>query len=190
MKTAKACATFVRRKGDFSKFSQLLLTAFLTLAPLGAPAAVTAKDVQVAARVLGFTTTPFTGPVKFGIVYNPANPSSAADERALLGILGRGLTVGNVTLIPELVPIGQVRSRAVDVLFLTSGLTAQAEPVAAAAAAHKVMCITTDPAATAAGDCAVSVQSDPAVEITVNMAAAAASNLSFGTAFMLMVNQI
>jgi hypothetical protein len=98
--------------------------------------------------------------------------------------------VGAVTLVPVAVPIASVGSPNADVLFLTSGLGAAAAQVGTAAADRKIMCITTDAAANAAGDCAVAVQSDPAVKITVNKAAAAASNVSFGTAFMLMITEI
>jgi hypothetical protein len=157
---------------------------------LPAQAAVTAKDVQVAGRVLAFTATPLSGDVRLGIVYDPGNAVSVADERALLGILGKGLPVGAVRLIPVPIPLGQLANTPADVLFLTAGLGASAAPVRTAADAQQIMCITTDLAATQAGDCAVAVQSDPKVEITVNKAAAAASSVSFGTAFMLMITQI
>ncbi len=168
----------------------LVVSAWVLLAPAAAGAAVTATDIQVAARVLGFTATPITGTVKFGIVYDPANAASAADEAALISILGSGLTVGAVTLVPVPVPVGSVGSATADVLFLTGGLGAGAAPAGAAAAAKKIICITTDAAANAAGDCAVAVQSDPAVKITVNKAAAAASGVSFGAAFMMMITEI
>jgi hypothetical protein len=45
-------------------------------------------------------------------------------------------------------------------------------------------------AATQAGNCAVSVQSDPKVQITVNKAAASASGVSFASAFLMMVTEI
>ncbi|MDE8346987.1 MAG: hypothetical protein POH28_12580, partial [Acidocella sp.] len=167
-----------------------ILVAAFSLAPLSAAAAVTATDMQIAARVLGFTTTPITGTVKLGIVYDPANATSAADETALVGILGSGLTVGAVTLVPVPVPIASLSSASADVLFLTSGLGTAAGPVGSAAAAKKILCMTTDTAANAAGDCAVAVQSDPSVKITVNKAAAAASGVSFATAFTMMITEI
>jgi hypothetical protein len=170
--------------------ARFAIAAIMLAPPPAARAAVTAEDIQVAARVLGFTTTPLTGTVKLGIVYNPANAASVADERALLGILGGGLTVGNVTLVPVLVPVARVDMANANVLFLTSGLGAGAAPVVAAAAAKKLMCITTDMAAVQAGTCAVAVQSDPAVQITVNKAAASASGVSFVTAFLLMITEI
>jgi hypothetical protein len=166
------------------------LACLLALLPLSAHCAVTIEDVQVAARVLAFTATPLSGTVKLGLVYDPGIAGSKDDEQALLRILGNGLTVGSVKLVPVLVPIERLSSAKVDVLFLTSGLGAGASQVAQAAAARKLMCITTDLAATQAGNCAVRVQSDPQVQITINMAEAAASGVSFGTAFMMMVNQI
>jgi hypothetical protein len=167
-----------------------LLCAASTLAPFAAHAAVTAKDIQVAGRVLGFTATPLTGNVHLGIVYDPSNAASTADEQALMGILGSGLTVGGVNLIGVPVTIANVATTPADVLFLTAGLGAAGAAAGTEAAAKKQICITTDLAATQAGDCAVSVASTPKVQITVNKAAASASGVSFGAAFMLMITQI
>jgi hypothetical protein len=173
-----------------NRFCAIFTLVAIVFAPVAARATVTAKDIQVAARVLGFITTPVTGTVKLGIVYDPANAASMADERALLGILGSGLTIGNVTLVPEPVQLAKVGSADTDVLFLTGGLGASAAPVGAAAAARKEMCITTDIAAVQAGDCAVDVQADPTVQITVNKSVADSSGLSFGTDFLLMITEI
>ncbi len=175
----------------YSMTKNIALRALL-LACLSAPAqaATTAKDIQVAARVLGFTATPLTGTVKLGIVFDPANAASAAEEQTLLRILGGGLTVGPVTLVPVPVPIASVGSVGADMLFLTSGLGSAAAAVQQAAVAKKIMCVTTDTAYNAAGACAVAVQSDPNVKIIVNKAAADASGVAFGTAFMLMITEI
>ncbi len=167
-----------------------LLCAATMLTPFAASAAVTAKDIQVAGRVLGFTATPLTGDVKLGIVYDPANAASTADEQALMGILGSGLTVGGVNLIGVPVTIANVATTPADVLFLTAGLGAAGAAAGTEAAAKKQICITTDLSATQAGNCAVSVASDPKVQITVNKAAASGSGVSFGAAFMLMITQI
>ena len=170
----------------------IMVSAFIAFspAPAQAQAQVTAKDVQVAARVLNFTATPFTGNVKLGIVYDPSVAASAADEQALTGLLGSGLAVGSINLVPVPVPIGKLSSTPVDVLFLTSGLGAAGAAVGTQAASAKQLCITTDTAATAAGDCAVSVQSDPKVQITVNKASASATGVSFASAFLMMVTEI
>jgi hypothetical protein len=172
------------------RFYSTLVCAIIVMTPALSHAAVTAKDVEVAARVFNFTSPPYSGTVKLGIVYDPANASSAADEQALLGILGSGLTVGSVTLVPVPVPAAKLASTPVDVLFLTAGLGSEAAEVGTQAASAKILCITTDAAATQAGYCAVSVQSDPKVVIAVNKAAAAASGVSFTSAFLMMVTEI
>ncbi len=160
------------------------------LLPLPAHAAVSAKDIQVVARVLGFTTTPLTGNVKMGIVYDAANAGSAADEQALLGILGSGLTVGALTLIPVPITIDKLGSTPAGFLFLTAGLGAEAAKVGSQANAAKLLCITNDLAATQAGSCAVTVQTANGVQITVNKAAAQSSGVAFASAFMLMITEI
>ncbi len=173
-----------------NRFYPALICASIFLVPASGYAAVTAKDVQVAGRVLGFTTSPLTGNVKLGIVYDPANAGSAADEAALVGILGAGLAVGSVTLVPLPIPIANVATASSDVIFLTAGLGAAAAQAGTRAAAEKILCITTDLAATQAGSCAVDVQTTPSVQITVNKATAAASGVSFASAFMLMITEI
>jgi hypothetical protein len=158
--------------------------------PAASHAAVTAKDIQVAGRVLGFITPPLSGNVKVGIVYDPANAGSAADEQALVGILGSGLAVGGVTLVPVPITIDKVASTPSDMIFLTAGLGAEGAKAGSQAAAEKIPCVTTDLAATQAGWCAVSIQSAPSVQITVNKATAATSGISFASAFMLMITEI
>ncbi len=157
------------------------------VAPACSQAAVTAKDVQVAARILSFSDSPPTGDVKLGIVYDPANVASAAEEAALVGILGSGLQVGSITLVPVPISMDKIGSTPSDVLFLTSGLGAEGAKVSARG---KTLCMTTDAAATVAGYCAISIQTTPKVQITVNKAAAANSGGSFASAFLMMVTEI
>ena len=169
-------------------FTTLICTCLLTAGPCHA--AVTERDIQVAARILGFTTNPLTGNVRVGIVYDPANARSKADEQALIGILGPGLVVGGITLIPVPITIENVFNTPANLLFLTAGLGSQAAEVGASARAFKILCMTTEVSATQAGECAVSVQTAPKVQITINRATAAASGITFESAFMLMITEI
>jgi len=153
-------------------------------------AAATQKDMQIAGRVLGFVSTPITGDVKFGIVYDPANAASNKEEQDLVALLGSSLKVGNVNFIPVPVPIDKIDGTPSDVLFLTGGLGADGAKAGAAAKAKKEICITADIAATQAGSCALSIQSEPKVQITVNKAAADASGVSFSAAFKMMITEI
>ena len=177
-------------RSGLSVFRGAVLFALLLGVAPAALAQVTAKDVQVAGRVLGFLDPPLTGNVQLGIVYDPSVPASVADEQALLGILGSGLQVAGVNLIPVPVPLASLGTAQVTALFLTSGLGASAAQAGNAAAAKKIICITADLAATQSGACAVAVQTEPKVNITVNKATAAQSGVNFASAFMLMVTEI
>lgn len=155
-----------------------------------AHAAITAKDLQVAGRVIGFVNPTPSGTLKLGIVYDPANATSMADKQALMTILGNGLAVAGITLVPDPVSIAALSGTDANILFLTNGLGAEAADVGKIAAAKKLLCITTDLSDTQDGSCAVAVQSSPNVQITVNKATLAASGISFTSAFMLMVTEI
>jgi hypothetical protein len=171
-------------------FRVALVCAVGVLMPLAAHAVVTVRDVQIAVRVLNFIANPPNGTVKIGIVYDPHIPGSVADEQELLDILGTGLTIDGVTLVPVPLTIDQLASTPVDLLFLTSDMTANGARVRAAATAKKILCITTDFMETEAGNCALSVQTTPKVRIMLNKATAAASRVSFEAAFLLMITEI
>lgn len=172
------------------RFCSVLACAVAITMPIAGHAAVTAKDIQVAGRVLGFTSDPLSGDVKVGIVYDPDNAISAQDEHALVTILGGGLTIGNIDLIPVPITIKQLATTSTDIIFLTEGVGAAAAKVGAQAAQEKIPCITTDLAATRAGFCAIGIQTDPKVQITINKVTATASDVYFTSAFMLMVTEI
>jgi hypothetical protein len=185
---------FWRRISEKSAFCCNLLAALVyaagILTPAAGHAAVTARDMEVAGRILALTSNPLTGNVRVGIVYDPSNDASSRDERDLADVLSGGVAVGDINLIPVPISISDISAEPTDILFLTSGLGAAAAAAGAQAAREKILCITTDLAATKAGYCALSLQIDTKVHITINQAALAASNVSFSEAFMLMVNEI
>lgn len=166
------------------------LAALAAAAGVPAWAEVTQTDVEVGGRVLGFLSTPLTGDTKLLVVYAPGNAASAAEQKALSGILGAGMKAGNVTFQPSAVELDKIDSVAGGVVFLTGGLGADAAKVAAALKAKKLICMTTDMAAVQAGYCPIHVKSAPKVQITVNKALADQIGISFGAAFKLMITEI
>lgn len=164
--------------------------ALAALAGGAALADVTQTDVEVGGRVLGFLATPMTGETKLSVVYAPGNAASAAEQKALMGILGSGLKAGNVTFQPSAVELDKVDSVAGGVVFLTGGLGADGAKVAAMLKAKKLICMTTDMAAVQGGFCAIHLKSAPKVQITVNKALADQLGISFGAAFKLMITEI
>lgn len=165
-------------------------TALAALAGSAALADVTQTDVEVGGRVLGFLATPMTGDTKLSVVYAPGNAASAAEQKALMGILGSGLKAGNVTFQPTAVELDKIDSVSGGVVFLAGGLGADAAKVAAVLKAKKLICMTTDLAAVQGGFCPIHLKSAPKVQITVNKALADQIGISFGAAFKLMITEI
>src|SRR5271156_1076236 len=100
-----------------------LAACCLVLLCASARAQFTLNDLQIAGRALGFLEKPLSGDVKAGIVYTPEDPRSVAEANALKDLLGDGLRVGNVKLVPVLVPVAELSRTDVALFFLTAGIT-------------------------------------------------------------------
>ena len=160
----------------------------LTLA-MPALAAVTATDMQVAARALSFIERPLNGVVRVAILHAPGSPRSLEQARSLQTLLGEGMRVGSIELRPVLVPLTSSSAVDADFVFATEHLDAKA--VADAIAARgSLPCVTTDLALVREGACLMGVRSRPKVEIVVNRAAAEASGVKFATVFRVMITEI
>ena len=168
-----------------------LIAAALAAVPAPARADVTAKDVQVMARALGFTEKPPTGEVNIGIVFAPGNAQSAKEATDLQAMLGSGLKAGNLTLKPVMVKIDEIGAAGdVGAFLLTEGVGADASKLAAATKAKQKPCITTDIPQVQSGACVMGIKSEPKVEIIVNKAAAADSGIGFAASFRMMITEL
>lgn len=178
--------------------SQLIrVIGFLMIALAGANAVtpaeaeVTEKDFQVMARALGFMANGPTGTVDIAIVHSPENPASMAEAQAAQAALGEGLKAGALTLRPVMVPTSDLGKLAgVGAIFVTPGTDAQQDAIFAASKTSGTITISTDRSCVEAGKCAMFVATAPKVEILVNKAAAAATNVSFDSAFKMMIKEI
>ncbi len=167
--------------------------AFFTwgfVATPAAGAAVTQTDVLVAARALSFLQNPPSGEVRVGIVYSPDDPRSVQEADQLQQILVGGLKVGNLTMTPFKVKVDELVSTNVQLLWLTADIGRGGERVTDATKAKQIPCITVDIAAVHNGACVMGVSSQPRVQIIVNRAAAAKSNMLFATVFRMLVTEI
>ena len=171
--------------------ASLIAIGAMALAMPTAHAEITAKDVQVMARALGFTEKPPTGDVNVAIVYAPGNPESAKEADDLQKLMGAGLKAGNLTLKPVMVKIDDLASAGdVGAFLLTEGVGADGAKVAGATKAKQKPCLTVDMAQVQSGACVMGVKSEPKVEIVVNKAAAEAAGISFGAAFRMMITEL
>lgn len=171
-----------------SKALALCAAVVLSTTPLRAQ--VSPMDIQVAGRALSFLAKPLTGEVTMGIVYSRANAQSVQDAQDLEKQLGSGLRVGNLTLKPALIAVGEAARANVSLFFVTPGTGADAAVLAEITSTKHIPCVTTDLSQVTAGRCAVGVKSTPKIEIVVNRTAAAASGTAFSTVFRMMITEI
>jgi hypothetical protein len=167
----------------------------LAASPWGpASAEMTEKNLQIAARSLAFMTGRSIGALKVAIVYAPEIAASKAEADHLVAQLHGNFTAGRVTLIPlppEQLRVGDLDAlKDRDVAFVTDGLTALHATIAAAAAAQKVVTVTTDLDCVTQAHCVMAVQSEPRVRILINRAAAQRSSIEFAPGFRLLVTEL
>lgn len=168
-------------------FALALLTAAVGLNAANA-GSLTQKDVQILAKAIGFLEPPPSGPATVAIAYDPADPASKQDADAIAGYFGDGLKAGGAVLKPKVTEVGQLSAGGFIAVVAASGV--KIEQVNTATRALHVACITADATAVQAGNCVMSVKSDPKVEILISKSAASGSNVGFGSAFLLMAHEI
>jgi ABC-type uncharacterized transport system substrate-binding protein len=147
---------------------------------------MTQDDLMIAARALGFLQNPPTGQVRVGVVYAPNVPRSVDEADNLDRMLGSGLKVGTLVLLPAKVKIDDVASASVGLFLLADYVGSDGSRLASAAKAKRIPCVTADIAAVESGYCAMGVRSQPRIEIVVNRAAAE----SFATVFRMLITEI
>ena len=147
-------------------------------------------NVPVAARVISFTQPAPSGVVPIAIIYQPGNSASeneAADiERSLSG----GLTFGNATLRGRRIAVTNLSQLGGRVAFITSGLHAYHDEIAAVASAQSVLTITSDLGCVTSNRCVVSISGGAKTQIIVSKAAMRRHNIRFGSAFLMLVKEI
>jgi hypothetical protein len=168
----------------------LLGFGLAAVAAYPAQADVTAKDIQVMARALGFAEKAPTGEIRFGIVYAPGNAASVKQAETVQKLLGDGLKAGNLVLKPVLVNIDEAAAADVGAFLLIEGMGADGAKLAAVTKSKQKPCLTIDIPQVQSGSCAMGIKSEPKVEILVNKAAADASGVTFGASFRMMITEL
>jgi len=150
------------------------------------------KDFQIIGRTLSLLSSRPAGRVNLAIIYAPDLPASKAEAEAITQILTGGLSVGNLTLLPIPLAIDRLGDglNGTTAAFVTQGLTNHHETVAQAARRHRIPTITTDMACVRTGKCVLGLRTEPQVEILLNRAAAQEAQVSFASAFRLLISEI
>ncbi len=153
-------------------------------------AALSDKGVQIAMRTLSFVVDPPSGQTDIAILYDPNVPGSVEDAHVAEASLGTGLQVGQATLRPVLVEVGELgRLSGVRFALITSGLQTHYDEIYAATRANGILSITCEMACVDAGRCVMAIESEPTVEIVVDRTASRESSIEFATAFRMMITE-
>jgi len=183
------------RKGVGRQFAAGCGTALAVGACLVAPQAaagdVTAKDVQVIGRTLGFMEDKSMGTMDLGIVYAPGNAESVRQAEAMQGLFGGGVAAGKLVLRARLVAIADLGTVThVGALFIVPAAAQDAASVMAAADRLHIPTISTDVGCAEAGTCVLAFHSEPTVEVFLSRNAAAGAGVRFTAAFRMLVKQM
>jgi hypothetical protein len=171
------------------RWALLAAGACLALSSVSAGADVTAGDLQIVARTLGFLERPLTGELNMGIVHDSGNTNSRRQAELIADMLDRGLRVGGLQLRPVLVTVGEAADASVDVFMMTEFLGDSAAGFPAVLDHRQLPCITTDMQQVRNGICVIGVQSAPKVEIRVNSESAGRTGTRFSTAFRMLIKE-
>jgi hypothetical protein len=153
-----------------------------------ADASLSARDVQIIAKALGFLDPAPHGGGTIAVVFAPASPASKADAIAIVALFGDGLTSVGGLVTAKPVAADAVGDGAGYVAVILAAGADNAAP--GAPSPHGLLSITGADALVKSGKCVMAVHSQPRVEIIVNRAAAHAAGIDFTAAFGMLVHEI
>jgi hypothetical protein len=184
----------MRRHYGFSSMRTIMLAACvggwspLAVLAAGASQAVSAEDIQAAARTLQFLETlPRSGIVVIGIVY--ASDRLTADEAAREFSAQPAPNSGSFQ--PTLIPVEALVKfdGHVDALFLMPGVSAYAESIISTVRMRHLVSISGDPHCLDTHCCVLMVHSGERMEIVLDTSLGAAAGARFSTVFTMMVKR-
>jgi len=172
-------------------FVKLFLGAGIAaVAAMPARAEVTASDLMIAGRAIGFIEKFASSDIRVGIVYAPESAQSVQQANVLRTMFGNQIRVGNRVLTAVMLRTDQVVGADVGIFLLSEGAGTAGEKVAETGKFKKIPCITFDLSQVRNGVCAIGVQSQPRIQILVNRKAAVESGTTFSSVFRLMITEI
>jgi hypothetical protein len=153
-----------------------------------AAASLSPDDLRILTRALAFLQPrPQAGGI-VAIVHAGRESDSYRDAEAIAAAIGPSLAVNGITLTPELVDAEHLSGIGFSLVIVAAGANADAVP--RAMRGRHALCVTADQAAVQQGVCALAIHSTGKVEILLNSSAAQAADISFATAFRMMVTEL
>ncbi|MBB3953001.1 hypothetical protein [Aureimonas jatrophae] len=173
-----------------SKRGLCLIAAMLCLLSTEAHGAdATVQDMQIVGRALSFKEGHRRGTIEIAIVYDGSDGRSVSEMRAAVAALGAGLRVGDSELRPVAVEQSAFKSASDYGGVFATGSVNQGL-LRSALGSSGVPCFTLDVGQVSSGACTVAIRSRPSVSISISSRNAAAADVRFATAFIMMVREI
>lgn len=148
------------------------------------------KATQVIARAMTFLDPSPAGTAELGILYMPSQPASVEQANQMAALFGEGLTVGQLTVRPRLLPIDALpTAQGLAAIFVTGELGAATAELPAAARRMHIPTISTDLACVQQAVCTMGFDSTRTVRILLSHAACQAAGINFIQAFRILVTE-
>lgn len=166
---------------------------FTTLATLGAAqaaiATVTEKDVMVITRIIGLLENGPKGNVVIATV--KGDGSTRLDVDTFSSLAEKSREVGGIKLQPLSVNYEELSSTNAQVVFIPDGLsTERLTKIFEIAKRRKMVTISNSSQCLNSQQCAISITTSPAVDINLSVSAAAATGVSFGSNFRMIIKEV
>ncbi len=169
---------------------RITLLCALSLAVLSPAAhAASKKDLQILGRALGFIESGPIDNVKIGLVYTDNHPRSSREADLILAIIGNGIQSGKINLQAEKIHARDAANARNPVLFLTEGIEEHFSSIFSAVSARGIITVSTHDTCLNTNHCVMVIKSEPTVDIQLSAAGAAATSVSFSSAFRMMVTE-
>jgi hypothetical protein len=169
---------------------RILLSSIVLLCCSNASIAdVTKKDVSVITRIVGLLENGPKGVVEVAVI--SGDPSVKSDVDAFSSIAESSEGAAGVKLRPVPVSYTSLASTNAKLLFIPEGISqANLEKIFEIAKRLKIVTISTSTECVESQKCAISISSSPAVDVRLSVSAAAATNVSFGTTFRMIIKEV
>lgn len=158
---------------------------------LGQPGgATTLKDLQVGLRTLAFISPPIRGEVEVGIIHDSHDGASQDDARQIAQWLQAGAISRQVTFVPHLVDVGQLKGASAYRVAIVAGHIPEAfQSIQYYAVRSGTVTIGADLACVHAHACIVGVTTAARTEIVISRQASQSCGVHFLEAFRMMVTE-
>lgn len=162
------------------------LTGILT-APVFAD--LSEKHVQVAMKSLKFAQPKIGSGAVVAIIYAQGDSASKALADSLSTFIASGKAVKKIKLTPKVMPADAVDLTGARLVFVTDAAIANISNIASAANSNQALTIASDTNCSVSGLCAMTIETDPKVQIYLSSDAAQNAGVSFSNAFMMLVKK-